>query len=97
MAADKSGASQRAVKYVTDMVGGNSGFHVGLFHLELPPRMLDWGGSEDPEIEDKVSRERADDYEQMEKEAIQGGQTLLDGLQGILAASIWSLRPAPRP
>jgi nucleotide-binding universal stress UspA family protein len=84
VAVDWSAASRRAVRYVADVIGGQPGCHAGLIHLELPPRMLEWGGSEDPEIEDSVSTERARDYQQIEKEAIKGGQELLQGLQGIL-------------
>lgn len=84
VAVDMSGASGRAVSYVADMLGGRLEFHVGLLHLELPPRMLEWGGSEDPEIEDKVSSERADSYQQMEKEATERGQVLLQPYQGML-------------
>jgi nucleotide-binding universal stress UspA family protein len=85
VAVDQSEASRRAVRYVAAMVGGKPDVHVGLLHLELPPRMLEWGGSEDPQLEDKMSSERAHAYQEMEKEAIVGGQALLQGLQGILA------------
>jgi nucleotide-binding universal stress UspA family protein len=84
LAVDKSGASRRAGSYVADMVGGKPDFHVGLLHLELPPRMLEWGGSEDPEIEDRISSERADAYREMEEQAIERGQDLLQSLQRIL-------------
>jgi len=84
VAVDASKASRRAVNYVADMLGGKPGFHVGLVHLELPPRMLEWGGSEDPGIEDAVSLERAEAYQELEKEAIEGGRALLQRLQAIL-------------
>ena len=48
IAADASDASRRAVVYVAEIIGKQPAFHVGLFHLELPPRMLEWGGSDDP-------------------------------------------------
>lgn len=85
VAVDQSGASGRAVNYVADLLGGNPDVHVGLLHLELPPRMLEWGGSEDPEIEQKVSSERANAYREMEKEVIKGEQGWLQRLQGIFA------------
>ena len=84
VAVDGSAASRQTVAYVADVVGGRSGLHVGLLHLELPPRMLEWGGSEDPETEDRVSTERAAAYQEMEKKSIAEGQTLLQRLQGIL-------------
>jgi len=81
VAVDGSAASRRTVAYVATMVGAGSGFHVGLLHLELPPRMLEWGGSEDPKIEDEVSRQRAEIYHELEEEVLEGGQKLLQKLQ----------------
>ena len=85
VAVDGSAGSQRTVAYVADMVRGTPRFHVGLLHLELPPRMLEWGGSEDPATEDSISTERAQAYQEMESEAIEKGQTLLERWQRILA------------
>jgi nucleotide-binding universal stress UspA family protein len=85
VAVDGSAASGRTVAYVADLVGGSPGFHVGLLHLELPPGMLEWGGSEDPEIEDKVSSERAEAYQEMESEAIDEGRALIRHLQRSLS------------
>src|SRR5438552_4396598 len=62
LAVDESDASRRAVDYVADMIDGRAGFHIGLVHLESPPRMLEWGGSENPEIEEKVSAQRGQTY-----------------------------------
>ena len=33
---------RRTVDYVADIAGAAAGFRVGLLHLELPPRMLEW-------------------------------------------------------
>jgi nucleotide-binding universal stress UspA family protein len=84
VAVDASEASHRAVNYVSEMLGGKPGFHVGLVHLILPPRMLEWGGSEDPGIEDAISSERAEAYQELEKEAIEAGQGLVQSLQAVL-------------
>ncbi len=82
---DSSKASRRAVNYVIEMIAGNPGFHVGFLHLELPPRMLEWGGSEDADVEEEVEAERAA-YQEMELEAIETGRTLLQGMQSKLAS-----------
>ncbi|MCI0458180.1 MAG: universal stress protein [Gemmataceae bacterium] len=84
LAVDQSEASRRAVAYVADVLGGGAGFHVGLLHLELPPRMLEWGGSENPEIEDQISTERGAVYRQVEKQALAQGKALLQRFQAIL-------------
>ena len=84
IAVDASEAARRAVAYVADMLAGQPGFHVELFHLELPPKMLEWGGSEDPQIEARVGSERAAAYRDLENEVIEKGQSLLRRLQGML-------------
>jgi nucleotide-binding universal stress UspA family protein len=85
VALDGSATSRRTVAYVADIVGGRPGFHVGLVHLELPPRMLEWGGAEDPKREERISSERAEVYREMENAAVEKGQALLQQLQAILA------------
>jgi nucleotide-binding universal stress UspA family protein len=85
VAVDGSEASLRTVAYVADMVGGRSGFHVGLLHLELTPRMLEWGGSENPEIEDRTESDRAEAYREMEEERLARGKPLLQRLQVMVA------------
>jgi hypothetical protein len=53
--------------------------------LELPPRLLEWGESENPEIEDEVETERAQAYHEMEGERLEKGESLLQPLQAMLA------------
>ena len=84
VAVDASEASRRALDYVVEIIGSRPGFHVGLVHLELPPRMIEWGGSEDAAIEGKVSEERARTYREMEKEALAKGKALLQNMQEYL-------------
>ena len=82
---DGSQASHRSVAYVADMMAGRRGAHVGLLHPELPPRMLEWGGSENDRVEDEVSEQRERDHRKMEKDAIEDGQALLKRLRSLLA------------
>jgi len=84
IAVDESEASRRAVAYVADVLGGGTGFQVGLVHLELPPRLLEWGGSENPEIEDKISSQRGETFQQMEKKAIAKDKAMLQHFQAML-------------
>ena len=81
LAVDGSAASRRVANYVADIVGAEPIFHVGMIHLELPPRMLEWGGSEDAETENSVSNERADAYDEMEANIVNTGQALMQRLQ----------------
>jgi nucleotide-binding universal stress UspA family protein len=85
IAVDGSSASRRTTAYVANMAAGGPDFRVGLLHLELPPRMLEWGGSEDPEIEERVSNEREQAYREMEEEVLLKGQAVLQRLQRILS------------
>ncbi len=84
LAVDGSTASRRAVDYVADMVAGNADIHVGLFHLISPPRMLEWGGSENPEIEETVGQDREQAYREMEAQVQQKGNELLQDFQEVL-------------
>jgi nucleotide-binding universal stress UspA family protein len=84
VAVDDSEASRSVVDYVAEIFRGNAGMHVGLLHLELPPKMLEWGGSEDPGVEARVSRERAAAYQEMETKVIDRGRSLVQELHGIL-------------
>jgi nucleotide-binding universal stress UspA family protein len=84
-AVDGSQASHRAVAYVADIMAGHPGAHVGLLHLELPPRMVEWGGSKNPRVEDEVSERRERDHRKMQKDAIEDGQALLKRLRSLLA------------
>jgi nucleotide-binding universal stress UspA family protein len=85
IAVDGSIGSRRTVGYVADLIGDATGFRVRLLHLELPPRMLEWGGSEDAKTEAKVSSARERDYERLEKETIATAKTELKGLTDLFA------------
>jgi nucleotide-binding universal stress UspA family protein len=78
---DGSPSSRRTVDYVADVVGAAAGFRVRLLHLELPPRMLEWGGAEDANTERRVSNERERAYERLEKETIEKGEVALGRLR----------------
>jgi nucleotide-binding universal stress UspA family protein len=55
IAVDDSEASERAVAYVGDLIGRRQGYRVRLLHIlpPLPPALLEVGGSENPEIEQR--------------------------------------------
>lgn len=57
LAVDGSEASERAVRYVADVVGRLSEAHLHLFHVlqPLPPELLEFGGAEDPGTERRLS------------------------------------------
>ena len=75
VAIDDSEASDRAVTYVAHMVGGMKEAKIVLFHVpaSMPPRLLEFGGTEDPANEQKaearLSAARAAWVEEMERAA----------------------------
>ncbi len=56
---DGSEASMRAVSYVADMMGAHEALRVHLLHVlpPIPPELLEFGGSENPEQEQRLSEE----------------------------------------
>ena len=59
LAIDDSAAAQRALRYVGEITGGGSGFHVDLYHRlpALPPELREHGGSEIPDRETELGRQ----------------------------------------
>lgn len=57
LAVDDSEASERAVRYVADVLGRLADAHVHLFHVlpPIPPGLLEFGGAEDPKAERQLS------------------------------------------
>jgi hypothetical protein len=55
IAVDESEAAYRAVTYVGSIIGGCTGFRVCLLHAlpPLPRELLEFGGSEDPQREER--------------------------------------------
>lgn len=70
LAIEDSEASMKAVAYVAEMVRGREGIHICLFHAlpPIPPRLLEFGGTEDPEKEHELRTElKSAQTEWMEK------------------------------
>lgn len=57
LAIEDSEASMKAVAYVAKMVRGHEAIHICLFHVlpPIPPRLLEFGGTEDPQKEKELS------------------------------------------
>jgi len=57
IAVDDSEASIKAVSYVTHMLRGRKDIHVRLFRVlpAIPPELLEFGGAEDPQTEQRLS------------------------------------------
>lgn len=59
LAIEDSEASMKAVTYVAEMVRGHEAIHICLFHAlpPIPPRLLEFGGTEDPQQEQALRTE----------------------------------------
>ena len=59
LAIEDSEASMKAVAYVAEMVRGREAIHICLFHAlpPIPPRLLEYGGTEDPQNEQALGTE----------------------------------------
>lgn len=59
LAIEDSEASMKAVAYVAEMVRGHEAIHICLFHAlpPIPPRLLEFGGTEDPQQEQALRTE----------------------------------------
>lgn len=70
VAVDGTEASLKAVTYVAQMVQGHDAIHICLFHVlpPIPPRLLEFGGAEDPQKELMLSAElKTAQFEWIEK------------------------------
>ncbi len=58
LAIDDSEASMRAVRYVAGVLGGKRDIRIRLFHVApFPPKMLEFGGTEDPKHERQLKEQ----------------------------------------
>lgn len=70
LAIEDSEASIKAVTYVAEMVRGNGAIHICLFHAlpPIPAKLLEFGGTEDPQKEQALGTElKAEQTEWIEK------------------------------
>ena len=86
IAVDDSEASTRAVAYMSQMVGRHPNIQVRLFHVlpAIPPELLEFGGSEDPETEHRLSMELKKVQAQWIEKAKQEAQSSLDKARTML-------------
>lgn len=83
---DGSDSSIRSVSYVADMVGAREDCHVVLFHVlpPIPPELLEFGGAEDPETEQKLDQTLKKEQAQWIEDAKKAAEPMLDNAKTIL-------------
>ncbi|HXX73516.1 MAG TPA: universal stress protein [Nitrospiraceae bacterium] len=86
IAVDDSEASMKAVTYVSKLVRGRESIHVCLFHVlpPIPPKLLEFGGAEDPQQEARLSAELKTAQAEWLEKAKNAAQPSLEAAQIIL-------------
>ena len=82
---DDSEASLRTVSYVADTLGPQKGFQVVLLHVlpPIPPKLLEFGGSENPKTEKRLDERLKKDQAQWIEQAKQAAEPLVEKVKGI--------------
>lgn len=80
IAVDGTDASLKAVGYLARMMGGRKDLHVRLFHVlpPIPPKLLEYGGTEDPQKERELSAELRDAQADWTAQAKHSAQSSLE-------------------
>ena len=86
IAVDGTDASLKAVDYVARMMGGRKDLHVRLFHAlpPIPPQLLEYGGTEDPQKERELSAELHAAQADWTAQAKRSAQTSLEATLALL-------------
>jgi len=86
IAVDDSEASIKAVIYVTQMLRGRKDIHVRLLHVlpSIPPELLEFGGAEDPQMEQRLSTDLRQTQARWHETAKRNAQPSLDKAVAIL-------------
>jgi nucleotide-binding universal stress UspA family protein len=82
---DDSEATLRTVSYVADMLGPQKECQVVLLHVlpPIPPEFLEFGGSEDPNTEQRLDEELKKNQGQWIEQAKQTAEPLVEKVKGI--------------
>jgi len=86
LAVDDSDASMRAATYVGETVGTHTGFSIYLFHVlpPMPPELLEFGGSENPQEEETLSKQLREDQSKWIAQAKETAQPLFEKTKRVL-------------
>jgi nucleotide-binding universal stress UspA family protein len=86
IAVDETDASLKAVGYIARMMGRRKDLHVRLFHVlpPIPPKLLEYGGTEDPQKEGELSAELHEAQVEWTARAKQSAQASLEATLKLL-------------
>ena len=82
---DDSEATLRSVSYLAEMISPQKEFHIVLLHVlpPIPPELLEFGGSEDPNTEQRLDEELKKDQAQWIEQAKQAAEPLIEKVKEI--------------
>ena len=83
---DGSDSSIRSISYVDEMVGMRENFHIVLFHIlpPIPPELLEFGGAEDPAIEQKLDETLKNEQAEWVEHAKKTAEPVIENAKTIL-------------
>lgn len=86
IAVDESATSLKAVSYVSQILRGRTDVQVRLLHVlpPIPPGFLEFGGAEEPQLEQRLSGELRQDQARWIESAKRNAQASLDNARDIL-------------
>jgi nucleotide-binding universal stress UspA family protein len=86
IAVDESATSRKAVSYVSRILRGRTDVHIRLLHVlpPIPPGFLEFGGAEQPQLEQRLSGELRQDQARWIETAKRNAQASLDKAREIL-------------
>lgn len=89
IAVEESAASLKAVSYISQILRGRTDVHVRLLHVlpPIPPGFLEFGGSEQPQVEQRLSDELRQDQARWIETAKRQAQASLNEARAILIQS----------
>ena len=84
---DNSDSSKQTVAYVAKIVSGKKGVRIRLFHVlqPMPPQLLEFGGSENPQEEEKLEEKQKNAQAEWQRKAEQDAQAGFLRARAILA------------
>ena len=80
VAIDDSESTLQTVSYVAETLGPQQGFDIVLLHVlpPIPPELLEFGGSEDPQTEERLDEQLKKEQAQWIAQAQQSAEPLLE-------------------
>jgi nucleotide-binding universal stress UspA family protein len=85
IAVDDTDASMKAVRYLSKIIEGRENVRICIFHVlpSIPPKLLEFGGAEDPQKEGMLSEELKSTQAQWIENAKAAAQSSLKDAQAI--------------